>query len=96
MVEAKFPKFINDDHISASEGSRSKRFRRLVFPAPRKPVTIVTGKGGGGRFCSAVICGSKASETFSAVHCRAGESGFFPGILPESVAGLGEGGNFMV
>ena len=48
MIEADLAEFIDDDQRVAARGSRSRRFSRLVFPAPKKPVTMVSGKGGGG------------------------------------------------
>src|SRR5580700_8237216 len=68
--------------VAASAGSRSRAFKRLVLPAPRKPVTTVSGKGAGGLFCRGVIGGGTASKTQLKAHRLACFSGVLLFVLP--------------
>src|SRR5690606_28415827 len=46
--------------VSAIHGSRSSRLSRVVLPAPRKPVTTLSGIGAGRPGCAAVMKGGPA------------------------------------
>ena len=48
MIEADLAELVDDHHVSCSAGSFRSRFSRVVLPAPRKPVRMVSGMGAGG------------------------------------------------
>src|SRR5580704_16813955 len=62
--------------VSASVGSLSRLLSRLVLPAPRKPVSTVSGSGGpgrrGSRAFSGKVCTGFPSENATKQKCRDG------------------------
>src|SRR5450631_1761013 len=77
----------------AANGSRSRPFKRLVFPAPRKPVTIVSGNGGGGFLRWGASLSSPIGDTqpWARAHCLACFSGFLLFVFSACIAAFAGG-----